>query len=752
MACNAVLRVPATGRTKLSVCAPMKRRFSSLAARSLLGQAAGLLLTTAVSLFILYFAIRAQIYDNVQSTGMAAIELLENVIKQDPTLMQDASSVEIGRLETAIDDFAADFSGFNRISVVNYHLSVIADTEKSHLGQITDQSSLIEVMRNPREDVSPLIYTRSSQRYLRLSQAIHGPFDPVRNTDVIGAVAMDMRLSDAEGRIRAIFNQAAGILVFLFAIQLGLQYLFLRTSVLTPVHGLIQAVKQIRQGQLSARAPVHAAGELGDVGSAFNAMAEEIERANTALSESSQTLRTIILSSPLAIIQLDMARNVKMWNPAAESIFGWSEAEALEHPLLTTPPDKQDESSAILASLDKGETVTNITTQRMRKDGSRVDVNISASPLRNLEGKIIGFSAIIADVSKLRQAENAMKESNDSLLISVAKLEQRTRELTLLGEMGDLLQACVKPEEAHLVVARATRKIFPNMPGALYEIPPSRDHMEPIISWGQSETTARVFAMDECWALRRGRTHRVEDSDASLICQHVADEGGNSFPYLCVPMVAQGEALGLLHLRCAAGSPAITQETEQLAETIAEQIALALSNLKLREALRQQSIRDTLTGLFNRRYLDETLIREIERAKRVNTPLSIIMIDLDHFKHFNDTYGHKAGDTALEMVGKFLETQVRIEDIACRYGGEEFTLILPGTDLETAQQRAEQLRTGIRTLKMSFEGQALEPLTLSLGVAVFPTHGGSGQAVLEAADAALYRAKQNGRDRFELAG
>jgi len=216
-------------------------------------------------------------------------------------------------------------------------------------------------------------------------------------------------------------------------------------------------------------------------------------------------------------------------------------------------------------------------------------------------------------------------------------------------------------------------------------------------------------------------------------------------------MMAQGEALGLLHLQCTTGAPALDQESQRLAETIAEQIAMALSNLNLREALRQQSIRDTLTGLFNRRYMDETLAREIERARRRDLPIGVIMLDIDYFKRFNDTYGHQAGDVLLTALGKFLQTQVRLDDIACRYGGEEFTLILPGASQELAHQRAEQLRVNIHALQVSFEGDTLAAITLSLGVAVFPAHGETAQAVLRAADAALYKAKENGRDRVELA-
>ena len=187
-----------------------------------------------------------------------------------------------------------------------------------------------------------------------------------------------------------------------------------------------------------------------------------------------------------------------------------------------------------------------------------------------------------------------------------------------------------------------------------------------------------------------------------------------------------------------------------LLRVFTEHVALALSNLRLRETLRQQSIRDPLTGLFNRRYLEETLTIEVERTKRVNAAFSIIMLDLDHFKLFNDTQGHEAGDAVLQALGSFLQRSVRGGDIVCRYGGEEFTVILPGASLAVGQQRAELLCAGIRTLQVDLKGHPLGPLTLSAGIASFPTHGDSGELVLQAADVALYQAKNDGRDRARV--
>jgi diguanylate cyclase (GGDEF)-like protein len=186
-----------------------------------------------------------------------------------------------------------------------------------------------------------------------------------------------------------------------------------------------------------------------------------------------------------------------------------------------------------------------------------------------------------------------------------------------------------------------------------------------------------------------------------------------------------------------------------LALSVAEDMALALANLRLRETLRSQAIRDPLTGLFNRRYMEETLERELNRVKRQGAPLGVIMMDLDHFKQYNDTYGHSAGDDLLSALGSLIKSQIREEDIACRYGGEEFLLILPGTSMEVTLERAEILRQAVQEMHLRY--RSLKPITLSLGVAVYPDHGDTGLEIIQAADAALYRAKQAGRDRVMAA-
>ncbi len=731
----------------------MKRLFSSLAVQTLAGQALGLAVVATAGLVLLYLSSAATVRDERNSTGSAALEMLTSLVQQDPeTLTSQSTTSDHSRLQAAVQDFVTDFNEISRVSIVDYRLRVVADSDRTKRGSVTDQNALIGVMQAQTEHGEVLDFSRGGQRFIRLSHVIRGPYDPARKTDVVGAVSLDIPLAQSQAQLRSTFATASGVVVLAGIVLLGFQFYWFRRSVLVPVHGLTGAARVIAAGDLGGRTPGSSSNELGEVGRAFNAMAEEIERTSTALRESSATLGAVFESSPLAMIETDKSGTVRLWNRAAERTFGWTAEEAVGGPIPAIPAELREESRTIFESLSQGRPTSNYATEGQRRDGSRVDLSLSGAPVRDAAGRITGLVFAIADVSNLKHAEFAMRESNIALSQSVARLEQHTRELVLLRDMGDLLQACTTPEEAHRVVARSVEGIFPGTPGTLFEIPPSRDKMDPKVSWGMPASEVRTFPLDGCWALRRGRTHRVEDPTTSLVCDHVAaDQPAHAYPYICVPMMALGEGLGALYLRGTAGSLFIPPESQQLAETVADQTALALSTLRLREALRQQSIRDALTGLFNRRYLDETLVREVDRARRAGIPLSVIMLDLDHFKRFNDEYGHRAGDFALKALGECLGVQVRGDDIASRYGGEEFTLTLPGATFAVAKDRAEQVRRAVRALRLSFDGQSLGTLTVSIGIAVFPEHGSTGPSILQAADAALYRAKANGRDRVEVA-
>jgi diguanylate cyclase (GGDEF)-like protein/PAS domain S-box-containing protein len=381
-----------------------------------------------------------------------------------------------------------------------------------------------------------------------------------------------------------------------------------------------------------------------------------------------------------------------------------------------------------------------------------------SAPVMDREGKYYGRIWTFHDITEHRVAERKLQEANDKLSNSVKELEERTAEMSLLGEMGEQLQSCQTIEEACAISAQYIQELFPADQGALYLIDPAKDLAEAVNMWGDATSMEKIFMPLDCWAIRRGRPHLVDNSHPGLLCGHTT--GSPAGKYLCVPMIANGETIGILHLNHPA--PEQDQQTStdrlnnsehqtQLALATAENIALALSNLKLRETLRQQSIRDILTGLFNRRYMEESLARELHRAEREKKPVGVIMFDIDHFKEFNDLFGHDGGDALLRELGVFLNNHTRGGDIVSRYGGEEFVVVLPGATLEDTRLWAEELRQGVKELQVYSLGKPLNKCTLSLGVAAFPEHGVASDEILKNADIALYRAKSEGKDRVVVA-
>ena len=368
------------------------------------------------------------------------------------------------------------------------------------------------------------------------------------------------------------------------------------------------------------------------------------------------------------------------------------------------------------------------------------------------------------DLTEQRQAEEALSRANERLQLIVQEVGQSNRDMRLLRELGELLQVCQSLQEAFPILEEYGGRLFPDEGGGIYLLNNSENLLEAISTWGDAGLGKTGFSPEECWALRRGKPHHVAaeiGASARLLCRHLAAEAPGA--HLCVPLIAQGETLGLIHLRRGAEtrdfgdsfvddrSNEFNEALVKFAESAADHISLALSNLKLREKLRQQAIRDPLTGLFNKRYLQETLEREVERARRAEKPLGLLMLDLDHFKRFNDTYGHEAGDELLRAFGQVLKGHIRVEDIACRYGGEEFTLILPECPLNSLLVRAEEIRQAVERIQVKKGGELLGLVTVSIGAAIFPDQGTQGEAILQMADAALYQAKKAGRNRVVAA-
>jgi diguanylate cyclase (GGDEF)-like protein len=377
------------------------------------------------------------------------------------------------------------------------------------------------------------------------------------------------------------------------------------------------------------------------------------------------------------------------------------------------------------------------------RDGTEIPVEYSGAPIKGDKGEIIGVVVVFHDITKRKQMEDSLK--------------RRNYELVVLNRMNDLFQTCYTEEEAYNVVVSVCKELFPLDSGALYMMDDSQTVLNLVASWGGPPSKKQTFRVDDCWSLRHDKAYLVEEPNTESLCPHLHSSPDNG--YLCIPIRTSDQILGVLNLRFGSCESGYSDEeckrmitSRQMVITrVTEHYALFLVNLRLRETLRIEAIRDPLTNLYNRRYMEASLKREVQRAKRHNTSVGIIILDIDHFKRLNDTYGHEAGDVVLRELGALFQRHIRSEDIACRYGGEEFLLIMPEAPLEIIRHRAEELRIIVKDLlRIRWQKQTLA-ITVSLGVAAFPNHGYSVKNIVNAADAALYQAKSRGRNQVVVA-
>ena len=469
----------------------------------------------------------------------------------------------------------------------------------------------------------------------------------------------------------------------------------------------------------------------------------------------------------LGSVELDLVnrtepeKNPVRWSDEVFRIFGYE--PGVQDPsrrafFRLVHPDERDEVQLTLDYALREARPYDVYFRIIRPDGQVRNIHergdIVFEPKTRKPLKLVG---IVQDVTDQVEAEIRLQNANKELAEKLAELERRSIEINLLSEMGSRLQSCKDAGEAFVEISNAAQGLFPKWSGALCVTSSSRIAVEAVAEWGDLGDGQRVFAPDDCWALRRGKMQSYHRGEKVAPCRHI--DQASVTESLCVPLMAQNEALGILSLQIRGGEEQTETATvssleaqRRLAAVLAEQVALALGNLKLRESLKNQSICDALTGLFNRRYMEESLEREFSRANRNKTSVAIIMMDLDHFKRFNDTFGHQAGDTLLRSFGDLLKRNTRGQDIACRYGGEEFALVLSESSLPGAMQRAEIFRRQVKQMNVEYAGQLLGAVSISMGVAVFPEHGASMGDVIRAADQALYAAKREGRDRVCACG
>lgn len=380
----------------------------------------------------------------------------------------------------------------------------------------------------------------------------------------------------------------------------------------------------------------------------------------------------------------------------------------------------------------------------------------AGAPLTTADGQRLGALAVIDRVprrldGKQEEILRALARQAMTLLElrrAADDLGRNYHQLELLRDMSRNLLACSSTSATHEILADFGRQAFPEGSGRMFFSDDASGDLVSVASWGEAFSRPERLHAGDCLALRRGQPYFFHSEDTEPICPHL--ERSVHSCSLCVPLESQRETFGLLTL-VGEMEDAPSEAALSLAVAMAQSVALAVGHLRMRERLESQSVRDPLTGLFNRRYLEESLTRELAQASRHRLPLGLIMIDLDRFKDYNDNLGHPAGDELLRRIAQLLQRGVRAGDIACRYGGDEFAVILPGASLEITRVRAVELLGSVKRLGSGAARGPARAVTLSTGVAAFPEHGTGAQELLHAADVALYQAKAQGRDRAVVA-
>ena len=371
---------------------------------------------------------------------------------------------------------------------------------------------------------------------------------------------------------------------------------------------------------------------------------------------------------------------------------------------------------------------------------ARISGAMGSTEFSELAGRYNGMAdQLQLAVTEQATSEDKLQYANGELQRNSEILRERGEVIELLGGMAHRMQAARTDEELAAIIRVFVPRVLPGIPGTLYAHNHSRNLLAPIAGWGGMQVEPEGFAPEQCWALRRGQSHFVSEPGSDILCGHVSDDA----IYHCEPLLAGGEVIGVLYLMGVVGA-----ESRFRLSVLTENIASALVNHRLQRGLREQTIRDPLTSLFNRRYMEEALAIEVARAARSGQPLSLVMCDVDHFKRFNDEFGHDAGDAVLQAVAAEMRSRFRDGDVVCRYGGEEFTIIAPGTTAEALAGRVEQVRHAISELNVRQNGRTLGTTSMSFGIATWnEAMSRDGSTLVQTADAALYRAKREGRNR-----
>jgi diguanylate cyclase (GGDEF)-like protein/PAS domain S-box-containing protein len=543
--------------------------------------------------------------------------------------------------------------------------------------------------------------------------------------------------------------------------------LIMSNSINKPIQEIIQGFSLGAQGDYSSHIHTTNQDEIGKLANYYNEFMSKLSESSRSLQASEERFRLLFENAVEGVFTINADGKFLNVNPSMAKMLGYDGREHLIREISNFGAKAYidlSEQNRLVNELKRTGTINGFETTYKRRDGSSIWISLNARAYTDDNGALTTIDGFCNDITEKKKTEEIqirikeeleqrVEERTAQLSSYIDILELRNTHESLLREMGEMLQVCRSVDESFPIINQYVSLFFPKQNGALFLFATDKNILKSVVSWGNTDEIEMQFNRDECWALRQGKMYGICNNINQLLpCEHIQKK--ENLAYLCLPITAQGEVLGLLHIVQPCINEdivCIDQNLKAIATTFTDHLGLSLANLKLQEKLRNQSMTDPLTGLYNRRFMEEFAQKELLRAKRHASTFSMIILDIDYFKNFNDTYGHNAGDLVLQEIAFYFQKHCRISDIVCRYGGEEFVILLPNCLANDAMDLAEKLCRGVREhVRIPYHNATLS-VTISMGVASIPTHGKELDEMIKAADRALYQAKGNGRDRVIMA-
>ena len=493
--------------------------------------------------------------------------------------------------------------------------------------------------------------------------------------------------------------------------------------------------------------------EIGQIAAAFGRYEREADDRARSLQSSARALaasevryRRIVETAGEGVWQIDESGHTTLANEAMARMLGTTAPLLIGRSMFEFIDPADRPGAQALLERRNGSDSERHEIRFVRADGRELWVEVSTCPIADADGRASGTLAMVTDATERRRRDEELRATNARLTTMVRDLEQHKTDMACIAELNELLQSARAESEAFDVIRAAASRLFADCAGG-FAVSGSGDEMVIVGTWGAPACVPQTYSRGTCWAVRRGGPH-LQSAHHGIHCSHQAP--GQAGEMLCTPLYVDGRLIGVLHVLRQGPGADFDDSVKQRSEIFGEVVKLGLSNLRLRETLREQALRDVLTGLPNRRLFEETLPRELARCLRAGEPLTVAIVDVDHFKRFNDRFGHDAGDRVLRTVAQGLVQAIRSSDMASRYGGDEFMCLLPGMTAADARVRFELALTRVA----AGAGDSVlqdESITFTVGLAEAPGCGVDAATLIRAADAALYTAKDKGRNCVEVA-